>query len=253
MESESNETIFERVAQFLRQQRNIYGDFETQINSTYTEKSIKDDLVSEPETNFELAQPSTIEKKLAACSSLTELKSLCEESEVLKTDLNNTNLVFGTGNPTADLMIIGEAPGKSEDQQGVPFIGKAGKLLDKILNAINFNRNDVYIANILKHRPPQNRDPKPDERKRSLPFLLKQIELVNPKLILCAGKVSGNTLLNSDLSLKQMRQKFHDFNGIELMVTYHPAALLRNEQWKKPTWEDVQLLRARYDELKGNP
>lgn len=253
MESESNETIFERVAQFLRQQRNIYGDFETQINSTYTEKSIKDDLVSEPETNFELAQPSTIEKKLAACSSLTELKSLCEESEVLKTDLNNTNLVFGTGNPTADLMIIGEAPGKSEDQQGVPFIGKAGKLLDKILNAINFNRNDVYIANILKHRPPQNRDPKPDERKRSLPFLLKQIELVNPKLILCAGKVSGNTLLNSDLSLKQMRQKFHDFNGIELMVTYHPAALLRNEQWKKPTWEDVQQLRARYDELKGNP
>jgi DNA polymerase len=253
MESESNETIFERVAQFLRQQRNIYGDFETQINSTYTEKSIKDDLVSEPETNFELAQPSTIEKKLAACSSLTELKSLCEESEVLKTDLNNTNLVFGTGNPTADLMIIGEAPGKSEDQQGVPFIGKAGKLLDKILNAINFNRNDVYIANILKHRPPQNRDPKPDERKRSLPFLLKQIELVNPKLILCAGKVSGNTLLNSDLSLKQMRQKFHDFNGIELMVTYHPAALLRSEQWKKPTWEDVQQLRARYDELKGNP
>lgn len=253
MESESNKTIFDRVAQFLRQQRDIYGDFETQINSTYTEKSIKDDLVSEPETNFELAQPSTIEKKLAACSSLTELKSLCEESEVLKTDLNNTNLVFGTGNPTADLMIIGEAPGKSEDQQGVPFIGKAGKLLDKILNAINFNRNDVYIANILKHRPPQNRDPKPDERKRSLPFLLKQIELVNPKLILCAGKVSGNTLLNSDLSLKQMRQKFHDFNGIELMVTYHPAALLRNEQWKKPTWEDVQLLRARYDELKGNP
>ena len=139
MESESNETIFERVAQFLRQQRNIYGDFETQINSTYTEKSIKDDLVSEPETNFELAQPSTIEKKLAACSSLTELKSLCEESEVLKTDLNNTNLVFGTGNPTADLMIIGEAPGKSEDQQGVPFIGKAGKLLDKILNAINLS------------------------------------------------------------------------------------------------------------------
>ena len=253
MESESNKTIFDRVAQFLRQQRDIYGDFETQINSTYTEKSITDDLVSEPETNFELAQPSTIEKKLAACSSLTELKSLCEESEVLKTDLNNTNLVFGTGNPTADLMIIGEAPGKSEDQQGVPFIGKAGKLLDKILNAINFNRNDVYIANILKHRPPQNRDPKPDERKRSLPFLLKQIELVNPKLILCAGKVSGNTLLNSDLSLKQMRQKFHDFNGIELMVTYHPAALLRNEQWKKPTWEDVQLLRTRYDELKGNP
>lgn len=253
MESESNKTIFDRVAQFLRQQRDIYGDFETQINSTYTEKSITDDLVSEPETNFELAQPSTIEKKLAACSSLTELKSLCEESEVLKTDLNNTNLVFGTGNPTADLMIIGEAPGESEDQQGVPFVGKAGKLLDKILNAINFNRNDVYIANILKHRPPQNRDPKPDERKRSLPFLLKQIELVNPKLILCAGKVSGNTLLNSDLSLKQMRQKFHDFNGIELMVTYHPAALLRNEQWKKPTWEDVQLLRTRYDELKGNP
>lgn len=253
MQSESNETIFDRVARLLRQQREIYGDFETKINPEYTEKIIIDDLVSEPETNFELIQPSTIEKKLAACSSLTELKSLCEESEVLKTDLNNTNLVFGSGNPTADLMIIGEAPGEIEDQQGEPFVGKAGQLLDKILNAINFNRTDVYIANILKHRPPKNRDPKPEERKKSLPFLLKQIELVNPKLILCAGKVSGNTLLNSDLSLKQMRQKFHNFNGIELMVTYHPAALLRNQHWKRPTWDDVQLLRARYDELKGNP
>ncbi len=252
MQSESNETIFDRVARLLRQQREIYGDFETKINPEYTEKIIIDDLVSEPETNFELIQPSTIEKKLAACSSLTELKSLCEESEVLKTDLNNTNLVFGSGNPTADLMIIGEAPGEIEDQQGEPFVGKAGQLLDKILNAINFNRTDVYIANILKHRPPKNRDPKPEERKKSLPFLLKQIELVNPKLILCAGKVSGNTLLNSDLSLKQMRQKFHNFNGIELMVTYHPAALLRNQHWKRPTWDDVQLLRARYDELKGN-
>ena len=150
-------------------------------------------------------------------------------------------------------MLIGEAPGENEDIQGEPFVGKAGQLLDKIIEAINLKRSDIYIANILKHRPPDNRDPKPEERQKSLPFLLKQIELVNPKLILCVGKISGTTLLAKEQSLKEMRQKFHDFNGRELMVTYHPAALLRNQQWKRPTWEDVQKLRLRYDELGCKP
>ncbi|MEX2585533.1 MAG: uracil-DNA glycosylase, partial [Balneolaceae bacterium] len=161
--------------------------------------------------------------------------------------------VFGTGNPNASLMIIGEAPGYYEDQQGEPFVGKAGELLNKILESIRFRREEVYIANILKHRPPKNRDPKPEERERSLPYLIRQIELVDPSLILCLGRISATTLLGTDDSLKNLRGRLHSFMNRELMVTYHPAALLRNPQWKRPVWEDVQLLRRRYDELQENP
>jgi DNA polymerase len=151
-------------------------------------------------------------------------------------------------------MIIGEAPGAEEDKQGEPFVGKAGKLLDKILGAIDFAREEVYIANILKHRPPNNRNPKPEERERSLPFLLRQIDIIEPKLILAVGKVAAQTLLDKNLSLTKMRGQFHDFRGnYQLLATYHPAALLRHQKWKRPTWEDVQLLREKYDELDGKP
>jgi uracil-DNA glycosylase len=190
---------------------------------------------------------------LESCKTLDELRDLCEAADALHTDLKGTKLVFGVGNPNADLMLIGEAPGFYEDQQGEPFVGKAGQLLNKILEAVQFKREDVYIANILKHRPPDNRDPKPEERKRSLPYLKRQIELIDPKIILCLGRVSATTLLNRDESLRDMRGKFHPFMDRILMVTYHPAALLRNPQWKRPTWEDVQLLRERYDELVGSP
>lgn len=199
-------------------------------------------------------QEQSSRERISQCETLEELRQLCMEAEELHTDLPNTNLVFGVGNPNADLMVIGEAPGFHEDKEGEPFVGKAGQLLDKILGAINFQRDEVYIANILKHRPPNNRNPEPEERQRSLPYLIRQIELVQPKLILALGKVSANTLLASDNSLRNLRGKFHPFmDGIELMATYHPAALLRNPQWKRPTWEDVQLLRKRYDELGGTP
>ena len=184
---------------------------------------------------------------------MDELKELCTSATELRTDLENTNLVFGVGNPNADLMLIGEAPGEQEDQQGEPFVGAAGQLLNKILGAINFKREDVYISNILKHRPPNNRNPKPEEAERSLPYLKKQIELINPKILLCLGKISGQTMLNKSDTLKNMRGEFHKFDRIELFVTYHPAALLRNQQWKRPTWEDVQKVRKRYDELNGKP
>ena len=193
--------------------------------------------------------PLTLENRLEQVTTLEELKRLCEESDELKTDLAGTNLVFGVGNPIADLMLIGEAPGEQEDRQGEPFVGAAGQLLNKILAAIQFNREDVYIANILKHRPPGNRNPSPEERLRSLPYLLKQIDLIQPKLILCLGKVSGTTLLNREDSLKNLRGQFYPFRNSLLAVTYHPAALLRNPQWKRPTWEDVQKVRAKYNEL----
>lgn len=191
---------------------------------------------------------------LSDIDSLEKLRELCESAEVLRTDLSGTNLVFGKGNPQADLMIIGEAPGAEEDKLGEPFVGRSGQLLTQILKAIQFEREDVYIANILKHRPPDNRDPSPDERARSLPYLLKQIELINPKLILCLGRISAQTLMDVKSTMKEMRGTFHKFQDkYELMVTFHPAALLRNPNWKRDTWEDVKLLRKRYDELKGKP
>jgi DNA polymerase len=165
-------------------------------------------------------------------------------------DENRENPVFGVGDPEADLLIIGEAPGRNEDQQGEPFVGRAGQLLDKILEAIHLERSEVYITNILKSRPPRNRDPKAEEIEAHLPVLYKQITLIRPKIILCVGKVAGNTMLDRRSSLKSLRKSEHDLYGIPLMVTYHPAALLRNPGWKRPTWEDMKLLRTRYDQLR---
>lgn len=199
------------------------------------------------------AQQNSERSSLEQCTTLEELREYCDSLSALKTDLPDTNLVFGVGNPHADLMIIGEAPGEQEDREGEPFVGAAGQLLDKILSAIRFKREDVYIANILKHRPPGNRNPSPDEIERSLPVLYRQIDLTSPKVILCVGKVPGTTLLNNDTSLSRLRGRFYPFRNAQLTVTYHPAALLRNPKWKRPVWEDVQKVRQKYDELDGKP
>jgi DNA polymerase len=161
-----------------------------------------------------------------------------------------TNFVFGVGNPQAGLVLVGEAPGADEDLKGEPFVGRAGQLLNKILEAINFKREEVYICNILKCRPPNNREPLPDEVTQCEPHLWKQLELINPKIILCLGRVAAQVLLKTNDSLTKMRGTMHDYHGIKLMVTYHPAALLRNPNWKRPTWEDVQKLRKEYDAMR---
>ena len=171
-----------------------------------------------------------------------------------KCDLGHsrTNFVFGTGDPQAKLMLIGEAPGREEDLQGEPFVGAAGQLLDRMLKAIHFEREEVYIANILKCRPPENRDPRPDEIETCKPYLLQQIELIRPKIILALGRISAQVLLETKSALGKLRGRFHDFQGIKFLVTYHPAALLRYQQYKRPTWEDLQLLRKEYDEIEGS-
>ena len=166
---------------------------------------------------------------------------LCKECNLGET---RKNFVYGIGDPNADLMLVGEAPGKDEDLKGEPFVGRAGKLLDKILLAINKKRGEgVYIANVLKCRPPNNRDPLPSEVNKCEPYLLKQIKIVKPKLIVALGRIAGKTLLKIDAPLKEMRGKIHSYNGIPLIVTYHPAALLRNPKFKKPTWDDFQWIR----------
>jgi len=170
----------------------------------------------------------------------------CRECHLHK---HRNTLVFGTGNPQAKVMFVGEAPGREEDLQGKPFVGKAGQLLDKILAAIDFRRDEVYIGNVLKCRPPENRDPLPEEVEKCEPYLLKQIEIIKPEIICALGRISAQVLLKTKSSLGQLRGRFHDYHGIKLLVTYHPAALLRYPQYKHQTWEDVQLLRKEYDGL----
>lgn len=160
--------------------------------------------------------------------------ALCEERK---------NAVPGEGPPDAGLMVVGEGPGASEDEQGRPFVGRAGKLLDDILAAIGCPRETVYIANIVKCRPPGNRNPERQESAACLPYLHRQIALVNPKVILAMGSVAAGTLLDFKGSLGSLRNKIHSFHQIPVVVTYHPAALLRNPNWKKPTWDDVRIAR----------
>ncbi len=162
-----------------------------------------------------------------------------------------TKFVFGVGNPNADIMVIGEAPGADEDAQGEPFVGAAGQLLTKILAAIGITREEVYIANIIKCRPPGNRPPEKNETEQCEPYLMKQIELIQPKFILAVGLTAANTLLKSQNKMAEIRGKIIDFHGVTMIVTYHPAALLRNPNWKQATWEDVQLLQKLYQESKA--
>lgn len=240
-------SLIERIDRWLQQQTEVYGPFQPKQWDSYDHK-----MNATPEITVETSSQATI--PLQVIGSLEELKNWCLTQDILKTDLPNTNLVFGVGNPNADLMLIGEAPGEQEDQQMEPFVGKAGQLLNKILEAIQFSREDVYIANILKHRPPNNRDPLPEERERSLPVLMRQIDLIQPKIILCLGKISAQTLLNSNATMKDLRGLFHPWKeGIQLAVTYHPAALLRNPEWKKDTWDDVRMVRKRYNEIGAKP
>jgi uracil-DNA glycosylase family 4 len=164
-----------------------------------------------------------------------------------------TNPVPGEGNPDADLMIVGEAPGATEDETGRPFIGAAGQLLTKILGAVDLKREDVFICNVLKHRPPGNRNPMPDEVTACSPYLLRQIELIRPKAILALGTFAAQTLLQTKLAIGKLRSQVHRYYGVPLIVTYHPAALLRNPSWKRPTWEDVQLVRRILDSSVSQP
>ena len=160
-----------------------------------------------------------------------------------------TNFVFGVGNPQADIVFVGEAPGYQEDQKGEPFVGRAGQLLDKILAAINLTREDIYLCNVLKCRPPDNRDPLPAEVNECEPYLKKQLSIIQPKLIVALGRIAACTILKTKESLGSMRNQTHQYEGIDLIVTYHPAALLRNPNFKKPTWEDFQLIRDKYSTI----
>ena len=159
------------------------------------------------------------------------------------------NLVFGVGDPEAQLMVVGEGPGRDEDLQGEPFVGAAGQLLTKMLEAMGLGRDDVYIANIIKCRPPQNRDPAPDEIAACERFLQQQVEIISPRIILAMGNFAAKTLLRTEVGITRLRGRFHAYQGIPLMPTFHPAYLLRNADGKRPAWEDLKQVMAEMDRL----
>ena len=185
------------------------------------------------------------EIKVINANNEEQLKKVCQEMancQLCQLAKTRHNLVFGDGNPNAQIIFVGEAPGADEDEQGLPFVGRAGQLLTKIIEAMGIKRKDVYICNILKCRPPGNRNPLPDEISLCEPFLKKQLQAISPKVICALGTFAAQTLLKTDVPITLLRGRFHTYNGIKLMPTYHPAYLLRNPSAKKPVWEDVQMI-----------
>ena len=174
-------------------------------------------------------------------SPLERVKAKAERCSACRLGAKRTKLVFGEGNPEADIMFIGEGPGEDEDLSGRPFVGKAGQLLTKIIeNGMKIPREQVYIANIVKCRPPANRDPMPDEAQCCIGFLKEQIKIVNPKVLILLGKVAMKNLLGIESSMSKARETTYEYEGIKVFVTYHPSALLRNETYKRPVWEDIK-------------
>jgi DNA polymerase len=247
---DNTDTLLASLKKFFLEERDLFGDTLLMLPPRQSHEA---PLISSKESPepllFGEPAPAHPAEPWASATSLADLnKQICE---CLKCPLGNTRtkFVFGVGNPNATLLLVGEAPGADEDLQGEPFVGRAGQLLNKILEAIRFKREDVYICNILKCRPPGNRNPEQAEVDQCIPYLRKQIDLVRPKVILCLGLVAAGHLLGSKESLGRLRGRVLHFGDIPVMVTYHPAALLRNPNWKRPAWEDVQAVRKLHDEL----
>jgi uracil-DNA glycosylase len=224
------------------------GDWRETLRATGA--SPEDRLASKPTRPASDETPAATPAPVSQSIDLPTLDAIVAEVGVCKRCplyATATHPVPGEGNAQADLMVVGEAPGATEDETGRPFVGAAGQLLTKILEAIQLSREQVFICNVLKHRPPGNRNPLPEEVTACTPFLVRQIELVRPKVILALGSFAAQTLLDSKLALGKLRGGVHQYHGVPVVVTYHPAALLRNPSWKRPTWEDVQLARRILD------
>jgi DNA polymerase len=243
-----SQSLRSEVIKSLQIQKEIFGDelFTESLPNT----EFRAQKIASKRSDNELGFFSDKREKWQDSENLQDLNhQICS---CTKCDLHKgrSKFVFGVGNSNADVMLIGEGPGAEEDKQGEPFVGRAGKLLNDILKAINFSREEVYIANVVKCRPPGNRTPFPEEMETCLPYLAMQIELIKPKLILCLGLTAATGLLKKKETLGKLRGKLFEFNGIKVMVTYHPAALLRNPNFKRDCWEDVKQFRKLYEEIK---
>jgi len=181
---------------------------------------------------------------IPAPDTLDAIRSDIGDCQRCKLAPTRTTIVFGSGNPNAEIIFVGEAPGYEEDQQGLPFVGEAGRLLTKIIESTGIKREDTYICNILKCRPPNNRNPEPDEVIACSPFLKRQIAAIRPKIVCCLGKFAAQTMLQSGAPISRLRGEFHDIDGIRVIATFHPAYLLRSPEKKREVWEDMKQIRA---------
>ena len=185
------------------------------------------------------------EKNIQMPNELKELEKICKNCTLCNLSKTRTNVVFGEGNPNAKLMFIGEGPGEMEDKTGRPFVGRAGKLLTKIINTVlEMDRSEVYIANIVKCRPPNNRVPTIEEAETCKPYLLKQIDIINPEILVCLGKTAFMYLLNSDIPISKVRGQIFEFKEKKVIPTYHPSYLLRNPSAKKEAYKDFLLIKS---------
>ena len=244
--------VLSDVQKYLKQQKELFGESFISCDELLTDEFPEEEMgrkkkVEVVETTNDLLVSGKKSEKWESSSDISTLKEQicgCLKCPLGKT---RTNFVFGVGNPDADIMFVGEAPGADEDEKGEPFVGRAGQLLNKIMQAIEWKREDVFIANILKCRPPDNRDPLPSEEDLCEPYLIKQIELIKPIMIICLGRIAAQTLLRTKDSLTTLRGNVQNYHGVPLYVTYHPAALLRNPNWKPATWEDFKKIKSDYD------
>jgi DNA polymerase len=197
---------------------------------------------------IEAARPDP-EESVDGSQRLARLRQELGDCQRCRLSAGRRHLVFGAGSPEAEVMFIGEAPGQEEDQQGEPFVGAAGQLLTKMIEAMGLRRDEVYIANIIKCRPPQNRDPAPDEVDACEPFLRRQIESIGPRMVIAMGNFAAKTLLRTETGITRLRGRFFTYHGIPLMPTFHPAYLLRNPDGKRPAWQDLKAVMAEMDRL----
>lgn len=195
-------------------------------------------------------KPASVEPVVLTLDQLCQDLQGCQRCGLYE---RRTRVVFGAGDPHAILMLIGEAPGEHEDREGQPFIGAAGEMLTKILRAIRLSRDEVYLTSAVKCRPPENREPSAEELAACEPFLRQQITLIRPKIICTLGQIATHTLLKTTERISEARGKWHEYNGIKVMPTFHPAYLLRNEQGKRPVWEDMQQIQREYEQYAPRP
>lgn len=200
------------------------------------------EVSTEPRTMPAAARPSTPTDAGGAGEALRAIRADIGDCTRCKLHGGRTHVVFGVGDPAAQLMFVGEGPGADEDQQGEPFVGRAGQLLTKMIEAMGFARSDVYIANVVKCRPPGNRDPEPDEIESCEPFLKAQIAAIRPRVIVALGRFAVQTLLHDATPISRLRGRWREYEGVKLMPTFHPAYLLRSPAEKKPAWDDLQLV-----------
>jgi uracil-DNA glycosylase len=198
-------------------------------------------------THLDIRKPtasSSVVEDSEAKTILGELQAIATVCEKCKLSRTRTQVVYGVGNPNADLMFIGEAPGRDEDLQGEPFVGRAGQLLTDIIKAMKLTRDDVYIANVVKCRPPENRNPEPDELDACRPYIQRQVEIIQPKVIVALGRFALQSLTGKAYGITSVRGQWLEYNGVKVMPTYHPAYLLRNQAAKKDVWSDMKKVIA---------